>query len=333
VTNKYRCFRLQVLFIQGTCVTLDKTLIDMKNKTPSSGKSISRSILLYATLFVLFFSTACKKNMETQVDLNTSLNTKATVTSAGLTETKIEDQGMSYYTGSSGGTLESHFVYSGDYNSGYVTISGSALGATQYHTVYLSQGSNTIWWNVGVAKTGSISATISIGNASFSLGTVYVYAISSGGVSVTPMPGTVHLSSYYQTGGILHLIFNWPTTPNSVYDGKMVFAALKSGPEVRLNTILQPYEFQEYSAYVSDGTLHMTWPINPYTDGHYLQVAFTTDYLNLKTYFDQQHNFTVNNTPSDPFLVTGLQSGPINLHNSSNDINVLKIINGVIQVY
>lgn len=320
-------------------VILDKTLIDMKSKKPYSGKAIPRSVLMYATILALIFSTACKKNMESQADMNADLKTTATVTSTNLTTSQVvENNGLNYYVQSSGGVVELAFNYSGATSTGYVTLSGSALGSTQYYSVSLNTGSNSIFLNVTANQTGSINASININGTSYSLGSIHVYIVPAG-TYVTPMPPTVHLSSYYKTTinagdpGTLHLIFNWPAMPNSKYDGKMVFGALKTGPIVSLNTIQQPYTFQEFNALVADGTMHMTWSIPANTDGQYLQVAFTTDYLNLQSYFDTQHNYTVNNMPSDPFWVTGLQSGPLIFNNIYSDINVLKIINGYIFVY
>lgn len=331
---------MQVLFIQCTGVTLDKTLIDMKNKTPYSGKAISRSFLLYATIFVLFFSTACKKNMESQADqLNTNLNTSAKAATASLTSSEVTNTGFNFYLTSSGGIAESSFNYSGDAHTGYVTVSGSALSSTQYYSVSLNQGSNTNFWNVPVISTGSISATINIGGVAHSLGTVYVYTFSSGGASVTAMPSKVHLSGVYKTTinagdpGTLHLIFNWPSGYNSYYNTNRIFAALRWGPDVRLNTIINEFAFQEYSEFVGAGTMHMTWNIPSNMSSQYLQIAFTTDYADLRDYFITKHSSTVNNQPSDPFLVTGLNSGAPTFHTDSLDFNVLKVISGVLQPY
>jgi hypothetical protein len=314
----------------------------MKNKKPYSGKAISQTILLYATVIMLFFSAACKKNMESQADyLNADLNTAARVSSASSTSSPLVDNtGLNFFvTSGGGGVVESSFNYSGNAYTGYVTISGSALSATEYYSVSLQYGSNTHWWNVQAIKTGDITASINIGGVVYKLGTVYVYAISSGGASVTPMPGKVHLSTYYKTTnsagdpGTLHLIFNWPAMPNSLFNTTRLFAALRWGPDVRLNTIINEFAFQEYSEFVGFGTMHMTWSIPSNMSSQYLQIAFTTDYADLREYFITQHSSTYRNQPSDPFLVTGLQSGAPTFHTDSRDCNVLKVINGVLQPY
>ncbi|HEX6431254.1 MAG TPA: hypothetical protein VF008_26370 [Niastella sp.] len=301
----------------------------MKSKKPNLLKSISQAVLLYATAFLLIFSAACKKNMENQADdENAELNTSASIKSW-----PIENPGFNYYVTSSGGIAESSFYYYGSANTGYVTLSGTAVTSTQYYSVSLNQGSNSQYWNLPVNKTGSITAKINIGNATYTLGTIYVYAFSSGGTSITAMPPKVHLTNYYRVGSTLHLIFNWAAEPNSMYSTNRLFAALKTGEYASLNAIMNETSFQTFDAYVSDGTLHMQWPIPANLDSRYMQIAFTTDYLDLHKYFNEQHAFTNFNQSSDPFSVTGLQGTTPIFSNTYADFNVLKLINGNISVY
>lgn len=277
--------------------------------------------------------------MDSQANANTNLNAESIVTTQSLINLGIGNPSLDFYVTSSGGIVQSSFNYFGEYTTGYVTISGSALNATEYYSVSLSQGSNSNVWSVTAIKTGSINATITIGGNKYSLGTVYVYAISSGGANVTPMPPTVHLTAVYKTTinagdpGTLHFIFTWPAQHNNAYPDKQLFAALKVGEYVSLNTMHNESSFQEFWVPVVSGKMEMTYAIPVNIDTRYMQIAFTTDYINLHTYFDQQHAFTNFNQPSDPFLVTGLQSTNPVFYNNSPDFNVLKVINGVISKY